>query len=92
MLARADSLARDDGLNGSSLGKAGVLALQLTVKVLDGVLVPLDSFQVGDSFAQTPHLLTLRITLPSVERTNPLATARCLVYVVQFISLLQQKS
>jgi hypothetical protein len=57
---RVCPLAGDDGLDGGSLGQTAVLALQLKVKVLDGMLVPLDRFQVGHLVAQTPHLLPLQ--------------------------------
>ncbi len=48
-----------DCLNASSLGHGAGLALQLAVKVLDGVLVFVNCLQVGDVPCQVPHLLTL---------------------------------
>ena len=68
------SLAGDDSLDGSSLGQAAGLALQLAVKVLDGVLVPLDGFQVGHCVAQTPHLLGLQKTANKPELLSLLET------------------
>ncbi len=53
------ALAGDDSLDASSLSQAAGLALQLAVKVLDGMFVPLDRLQMGHIVCQTPHLLPL---------------------------------
>ncbi len=53
------SLAGDDRLDGSGLGHAAGLALQLAIKVLDGVLVLLHRLQVGHHVGQTPHFRPL---------------------------------